>query len=265
MAATLAGRIIAAAEAEVGRAEVPLGSNDGPDVRRYQGATYLPGSGWPWCGALVCYVWQRAGVPRELAQRIASPSTALACEIARREALVMTPRPGAAVVWCGVHVEILHSPMGGEVWRTIGGNTGDAVRYRTRSLAGALVYGPADLDDLGAPPPGEPLYWLEDVRAESRVLGPWIRRAWAESRWSLLEPPIRRRAKVVATGAGRFALRIGEPRHYGPWTGAAGRASRDERARPALEARLGRRLRPYRTERMPAAPTRAAEALGKTT
>jgi hypothetical protein len=260
---SLAERIIRAAEGEVGVTEDPVGSNRGPRVEAYQAATHLAGSGWPWCGAFVAWTWQRAGVERALAQRIASPSTALMCQTATREGLVCPPRPGAAVVWCGTHVELLHSPLGGGVWRTIGGNSGDAVTYRTRSIAGALVYGPAGLEDLGAPRAQE-LYWLEDVHAEYRVVGPWEERAWADTRWRALAAPARRRAKIVATGDGRFALRIGEPRHYGPWLGPAGKTIRDERARPALEARLGRRLRPYRTERMPAAPTAAAEALGKT-
>jgi hypothetical protein len=261
---TLAERILRAAEGEVGVTEDPIGSNRGRRVEAYQAATHLAGSGWAWCGSFVCWVWQRAGLERELAQRIASPSTALMCQVARGEGLICSPRPGAAVAWCGTHVELLHSPMGGDVWRTIGGNTGDAVRYRTRSLAGALVYGPPGLDDLGAPAPAEPLYFLEDVHAEYRVVGPWDERPWADARWRDLRPDVRRRAKIVATGEGRFALRIGQPRHYGPWRGPAGKAIRDERVRPTLEGRLQRKLRPYRTERMPAAPLAAAEALGKT-
>lgn len=261
---TLAERIVRALEGEVGVVEEPAGSNRGARVEAYQGATYLSGSGWPWCAALVCWAWQRAGVEAAIARRLASPSTALMCQVARADGLECSPRPGAAVVWCGRHVETLVAPMGGDVWRTIGGNTGDAVLHRTRSIAGALVYGPPGLED--APPPAAvPLYWLEDVGAEYRVVGPWDERAWAETELRKLAPLTRRRAKVVATAAGRFALRIGEPRHLGPWIGEAGKRARDERARPRLEARLGRRLRPYRTERMPGAAPAAVEAMGKTT
>lgn len=261
---TLAERILRVAEGEVGVVEVD-GENRGPRVAEYQAATYLPGTGWAWCGAFVCWVWQRAGLERVTAQRIASPSVGLMCEVAERDGLVCSPRPGAAVAWCGIHVELLHSPMGDDVWRTIGGNTGDAVRYRTRALAGTCVFGPPGLEDMAPAIGRDSLYWLEDPRAEYRVVGPWQERPWAEARWRDLQPDLRRRSSIVATGDGRFAIRIGPPRRYGPWVGAAGKTIRDERARPVLERRLGRALRPYRTDRMPRASRVAAEALGKTT
>lgn len=260
-----ASAILRVAEDEVGVVEVPLGSNRGPRVEEYQASTYLPGSGWPWCGAFVCWVWQEAGLERWLAQRIASPSTSMMCQVAEQDGLMCPPRPGAAIVWCGTHCEILHSPMGEGVWRTIGGNTSDGVFWRTRSVAGTTVFGPPGLEDASAEVVAQPLYWLEDPRARAEAVGRWARRAWAENALGNLEPERRANATVVARGDGGFSLRIGEPRHYGPWVGAAGKAGRDTRARPAIEDRLRRRLRPYRTERMPRANRAAAEALGKTT
>jgi hypothetical protein len=258
---TLAERIIRIAEAEVGVAEDPPGSNRGKRVQEYQASTSLPGTGWPWCAAWISFVWQAAGVPREVARRIASPSTAVMCTVARSDALVCSPRPGAAIVWCGRHVELLHSRLGGGVWRCIGGNSGDAVRWTTRSTAGALIFGPPGLEDAGPALEAEDLYWLEDSRAEYRVAGPWRRKAVAETELRQLRAPVRRRARIVRPGSGGYALRIGEPRQYGPWLGDAGKAARD-RARERLEERLGRRLRPYRTRRMPKA---RPETLGKTT
>jgi hypothetical protein len=252
------------AEGEIGVVEVPIGSNRGPRVEEYQASDYIPGGGYAWCGTFYGWVLQRSGMDVREAQRYASPSTSLMCAIARGENLLCSPRPGAALVWCGTHVEMLHSPMGGPVWRTIGGNTGDGVRWRTRSVAGGLVYAPPGLEDITAEVVAQPLYWLEDTRARAEAVGQWARRAWAEKALTKLDPERRAMASVVARGNGGFSLRIGEPRHYGPWVGAAGKAGRDERARPALEERLGRRLRPYRTERMPHANRVAAEALGKT-
>jgi hypothetical protein len=151
--------------------------------------------------------------------------------------------------------------MGGDVWRTIGGNSGDAVRYRTRTLAGAVVFGPPGLEDIAAQVVAQPLYWVEDVAARYDVVGRWDRRSYAERALARLEPATRARAAVVALGDGAFALRVGAPRHYGPWVAKAAR----DQALVALERRLDRQLRPYRTERMPRAQQAAAEALGKTT
>lgn len=261
---SLAAAIIRALEGEVGVTEAPVGSNRGPRVQVYQRSTYLPGTGWAWCGAVVSWAWQQGGITREVAWRYASPSVALMCERARRDGLICEPMPGACIAWCGVHVETLVADLGGGVWRTIGGNTGDAVRYRTRSVVGATIFGPPGLEP--PEPAVEDLYWLEDVGAEYRVFGPWRESEWADAVIRDLKPGPRARAKRVVTGDGRFAVRVGDPRHYGPWIGDAGRKARDERVRPRLEERLGRRLRPYRTERLPAPPPPpAAEALGKTT
>jgi hypothetical protein len=255
---TLAQRILDALEGEVGVVEQPAGSNRGPRVEAYQASTSLGGTGWPWCAALYCWALQQAGVDAATAKRIASPSTAVMCQVARSEGLVTSPRPGAAIVWCGTHVETLHTYLGGGVWRCIGGNTGDGVRWTTRSVSGALVYGPPGLEDAGTDDLPPVRYWLEDPAAEYRVVGPWAHREWAEARLAGLDPEVRAQARVVEPGSGGYAIRIGPPRHYGPW---ASKDARDRRARPALEARLGRELRPYRTGPRPA----AAEQLGKTT
>lgn len=41
------------AESQIGKHEV--GTNTGSDVIRYQRATNLEGTGWPWCAAFVCW------------------------------------------------------------------------------------------------------------------------------------------------------------------------------------------------------------------
>lgn len=260
---SLAAAILSALEGEVGVAEDPPGSNRGERVEAYQRSTYLPGTGWAWCNALVSWAWQKAGIAREVAWRYATPSVALSCDHARADGLICPPRPGACIAWYGIHVETLHTDLGGGVWRTIGGNTGDAVRYRTRSVAETVIFAPPGLDELVDV--SVELYWLEDLAAEYRVVGPWASEAIRDRVFLDLTPETRRRARRVVTGKGTFAIRIGDPRHYGPWIGAAGKVARD-RARETLEARLGRRLRPYRTERAPRPELGAAvEALGKTT
>jgi len=50
------------AATHIGQAESPLGSNRGTFVEACQRATFLAGTGWPWCAAFVCYVAAQAGV-----------------------------------------------------------------------------------------------------------------------------------------------------------------------------------------------------------
>ena len=55
------GDIVATiAEAEVGVREVPIDSNRGERVEEYQKATWLDGTGWPWCAAFVCWCIREA-------------------------------------------------------------------------------------------------------------------------------------------------------------------------------------------------------------
>jgi hypothetical protein len=262
---TMTERALDRAESQIGTSEAPRGSNRGARVQAYQASTTLPGTGWPWCAAFICWVWQEAGFDRDLVRRIASPCTATMCSRARGEELTCTPRAGAALVWCGTHVELLHTPLGGSTWRCIGGNTSDGVRWTTRSVSGALIFAPAGLADIAVPrkPAFQTFYYLEDPKADYEVKGPWKKRASAQEVFEGLKPEVKRVTKVVRTGKGVFALRIGEPGNYGPWRGLEAKKNRD-RAGKILEKRLGRRLRPWSQKRRVAAAGRA-EALGKTT
>jgi len=46
---------------DIGVKEQPNGSNSGPRIVTYQRATWLPGTGWPWCVAFCLYHLQKAG------------------------------------------------------------------------------------------------------------------------------------------------------------------------------------------------------------
>jgi hypothetical protein len=148
------------------------------------------------------------------------------------------------------------------VWRTVEFNTSDGVDFRTRSLAGALIYAPPGLGSEPSFTDPEKLFWLEDPRADYEVKGPWSHRRMALSVYDGLLPSVRRRSKVVRTGDDKWAIRIGQARHIGPWIGPEGKDIR-KRVKPILEERRNRRLREYSTTRMPRVTT--AEALGKTT
>lgn len=264
---TLAEKIIDYAEAQVGVTEVPMGSNRGPKVEHYQSETTLGGTGWPWCAAFVCDCWKHGGVDN--AKSIASPSTYQMCQYAKTNNLVCSPRAAAAIVWCSKHVEILHTSLGGGNWRCIGGNTGDAVRWTTRNVAGATIYAPPGLAESAVPdkPVFQTLYWLEDLKPDFDVIGPWTARtpkaALEAARKAKRDLPDKREAvaKVLRAGPGKFVLRVGQPPQYGPWRGLKAEARRKD-AKEILEERLGRKLRLW-SERVRLAPESRAEALGK--
>lgn len=48
-------KLTAIAKSQVGVREEPKNSNTGGMVRKYQSATSLDGTGWPWCAAFVCW------------------------------------------------------------------------------------------------------------------------------------------------------------------------------------------------------------------
>lgn len=239
-------------------AERPSGSNRGP-VERYQRAWADWMVGQPWCGAFLAWVYDRAGVDDA---GLAHPSTAEMCRRARAAGAVGAPRPGAMIVWCGTHTELLVRDLGDGVWLCVGGNTGDAVRWTRRSVAGGtIVVPPAIARSATAPPRRE--YLLEDPRARPVLRGPWRRRAARDGALRALPTARRLRARPVRTRRGRFAFLEGPRRLYGPWGTAAARNA----ARRTLQRRLGRPLRPF--SRVVASPAAAAGAgappLGKTT
>lgn len=58
---TLPERIVDMAVSQLGTLEQPRDSNRGAQVERYQAATTLGGTGWPWCVAFTVWVRQRVG------------------------------------------------------------------------------------------------------------------------------------------------------------------------------------------------------------
>lgn len=226
-------QVIRIAEGELGVIENPYGSNSGARVRQYQASTDLPGTGWPWCGAFVEWVWTQARVD----QAACSPSTAIMASLGRRLGWVGDPVPGAAVVWPGTHTEILVAPAGGGNWHTIGGNVANGVRRKVRSLKGTVVIVPPE---LRATRPPDRAYYLEDTAAQPRLLGPWRLKASREKAIASLPKAQQARVRRVRHPKG-YAFLLGPRRVYGPWTTTDARAT----AQRVLEQRLGRRLRPY--------------------
>jgi hypothetical protein len=261
---TLADRIVAVCTAEIGVAEVPLGSNTGPRVLEYQASTSYAKTqrtGWPWCDAFYKWVQDQAAPGKPNA---GSASTAVSCQIARQNGwLTTTPKVGCGIIWCGTHVGIVVGIGDGVVY-TIEGNSGDKVTPHTRAIAGAQFIVPDWLDEVVKPPR---LYWIYDPGASYVIRGPWAKLKSAEKQKACLKEALQRRATVLRTGDGKYVLRIGEPPRRGPFLDPAKRDDVLER----LEKTLGRKLVPRSTvsKENPATaaplPAGSAEGLGKTT
>lgn len=209
----------------------------------------------PWCGCFASGILRESDVTD-----VSNPSTAAICTNARMKGYeTTTPVPGALIVWCGTHVEILVAPVRGaaNTWATIGGNTADSVARRVRSLAGATIVVSPELR-YGRHTP-QRVYFLEDVKAVPKLYGPWRTRQQREKVIAGLAPGKRALARRVRV-KGRYGFELGR-RVYGPWLDEIGRQD----AKAVLERRLGRQLRPFSRVRHEAGSQGAPDALGKTT
>lgn len=153
---------IALREAQRGVVEAPV--NTGTDVMRYQAATGLSGTGWPWCAAFVTWCYESAGVVLRSDWGFASVPDLEAW--ARKHGYWQprdanrVPSVGALVVFTFSHVGIVIASSG-TVDVTVEGNTqpddsgsqrdGGGVHRRRRSHV--LVKGYVELPALAAVPP----------------------------------------------------------------------------------------------------------------
>lgn len=153
----LAERIVKIAQAEVGTEEVN-GTNCGPRVNEYKGATNLPPKeSWPWCAAFVDWVvWQamKEGNKAGEAYTFKRPTTAGAWDLENwslaQDDSTNTKKPprrdigaGDIVIYKFSHVGFaLSSPDSDGDFRTVEGNTdkagsreGGGVYRKTRNVS----------------------------------------------------------------------------------------------------------------------------------
>jgi hypothetical protein len=128
-------RALAAAQAEVGVAEQPPGSNDGPRIAEYRSATAGSGVG-PWCAYFTSWAAAQAGVPLgEAGQGFGSVGAlygwAQRTGRATPAGTGVQPTPGDLIVWGGHHIGIVESVDGDGSIHTIEGNSSNAVSRRT--------------------------------------------------------------------------------------------------------------------------------------
>lgn len=142
---TAGQRALAAAQAEVGVAEQPPGSNDAPRIAEYRTATAGSGVG-PWCAYFTSWAASQAGVPLgEAGQGFGS--VAALHEWGQRTGRAtpagagVPPNPGDLIVWGGRHIGIVESVDADGSIHTIEGNSSNAVSRRTYGLDGGGATG----------------------------------------------------------------------------------------------------------------------------
>jgi hypothetical protein len=126
---------LAAAQGQVGVAEQPPGSNDGPQIAQFRTATAGSGVG-PWCAYFVSWAAAQAGVPLgEAGQGFGSVSAvwdwAQRTGRATPAGTGVRPNPGDLIVWGGRHIGIVESVDPDGSIHTIEGNSSNAVSRRT--------------------------------------------------------------------------------------------------------------------------------------
>jgi CHAP domain-containing protein len=136
---------LAAAQAEVGQAEQPPGSNDSPRIAEYRAATAGSGVG-PWCAYFTSWAAAQAGTPLgEAGQGFGSVSAlyswAQRTGRATPAAPGVRPNPGDLIVWGGRHIGIVESVDADGSIHTIEGNSSNAVSRRTYGADGGGATG----------------------------------------------------------------------------------------------------------------------------
>ena len=128
---------------EVGVAEQPPGSNDGPRIAQYRQATAGSGVG-PWCAYFVSWAAREAGVPIGDAGQgygLVDDVWSWAERSGKAIPASGTPQPGDLIVW-DEHIGVVESVGADGSIKTIEGNSSDAVSRRTygRDGGGAIGY-----------------------------------------------------------------------------------------------------------------------------
>lgn len=133
----LGGKMVALAQAEVGQAESPKGSNNSPRIAVYRSAT--PGAGvGPWCAYFVSWLARTAGSPvGDAGQGYGRVDDLYAWAKRAGKAIPAAGapiQPGDFMVW-DEHIGIVESINADGSYTTIDGNYGDAVTRRVLTPA----------------------------------------------------------------------------------------------------------------------------------
>jgi hypothetical protein len=141
---TPAARMVALAQAEVGVAEQPPGSNNSPRIAQYRSATAgAPGPG-PWCAYFTSWLARSAGAPvGEHGQGFGSVDALYAWAQRSGRAVPASsgqdPKPGDLIVW-DEHIGMVEAVRPDGSIQTIEGNSSDRVSRRVHRKGDALGY-----------------------------------------------------------------------------------------------------------------------------
>jgi cell wall-associated NlpC family hydrolase len=130
---TAGGRALQAAETQIGQAEQPPGSNDGPAIATYRSAVEGATPGSPWCAYFVSWAAAQAGAPiGDRGQGLGSVA-AITDWAARTGRLVSQPEPGDLILFGTEHVGIVQAVNGDGSLTTVEGNASNAVSVERHS------------------------------------------------------------------------------------------------------------------------------------
>ena len=136
-------RVLAAAQSQLGAAEQPPGSNDGPQIAAYRTAVAGAQPGEPWCAYFASWAAAQAGVPLGAAgQGLGSVAeiTDWAQQTGRYLPPSAPPQPGDLILFGDEHVGIVESVQPDGSLVTVEGNYSDAVSRVHRSAAEATGF-----------------------------------------------------------------------------------------------------------------------------
>jgi hypothetical protein len=136
-------RALAAAETQLGVAEQPPGSNDGPQLATYRSAVAGAQPGEPWCAYFASWAAAQGGQPlgasgqglgsvQEIADWASSTGRLLPAG--------STPQPGDLILFGDRHVGLVESVNADGTLTTVEGNYANAVSRVTRSPGEATGY-----------------------------------------------------------------------------------------------------------------------------
>ena len=211
-------KVIAAFRKRLGVSEKPPGSNDDgggwiTHVNRRWNMRFVP-----WCGTSSDAAYDEGKVDDG---GLGSPSTFQIVENGRREGRLRSkPVKGCFVVWrpgASGHVEVAVKALTTTAWRTIGGNTGDAVREHDRYILDAFFVVPKALEEKPAPV-FKTYYWWEQPKARPVMHGPW---ATISAREKAARLWVERNGNPGHVRRGKFSLKVNgrwQPR-FAFWTG----------------------------------------------
>ncbi len=138
---TTAGpRALAAAQTQIGQAEQPPGSNDGPAIAMYRASVEGAYPGAPWCAYFVSWAAAQAGVPiGDRGQGLGSVA-AITDWASRTGRLVADPQPGDLILFGTRHVGIVQSVNPDGTLTTVEGNASNAVSVEQHSASEATGF-----------------------------------------------------------------------------------------------------------------------------